>query len=118
MADSYQRFTSTTAVELWSRIDASAARFLEVARQIPADAHLAKSSWTARDVIAHLVTVLRRYTRGPTLGDTPRDVDRINAAELDQLAGIAADQLLDDLALEMKTLRHLWSPERLDLTAR
>jgi uncharacterized protein (TIGR03083 family) len=67
-------------------------------------------SWTTRDVLAHLVTVARRYTSMPRLADTPREVDTINAEELAELADATVEALLDDYAQGFARYREVWVP--------
>jgi hypothetical protein len=118
MAEAYELFTRTDPHELWGRIDAAADRFLTFAGEVDPGRRLDGTSWTTRDVVGHVLTVVWRYTRGPTLGQTPRDVDRINAEELADLAGTAADVLLDDLRTELKLAREMWGPDTVDLRMR
>ena len=115
MSGGYELFTATDAAELWARIDADAQRFFELVRSVPPDLPLKGSTWTTREVVGHLLTVIRRYTRGPTLGETPRDVDRINDEELAALGAAPCTELLDQLERELKLARELYAPEALDL---
>jgi hypothetical protein len=117
MAD-YELFTATTAHELWERIDVAAHRFTGLLEQVSPDLPVRDSAWSARDVAAHVLTVVRRYTQGPTLGDTPRDVDRINRDELAAVGDASCDDLLADLRAELKLARELFAPEQLDLHVR
>ena len=114
----YELFTSTDAAELWSRIDVAAERFAALAASADPGLRLHNSSWTTRDSVGHVLTVVRRYTHGPTLGETPRDVDRINADELAALGDTSCAELLDDLRAELKLARELWGPDTLDLRMR
>lgn len=66
-------------------------------------------SWTARDTLAHLVTVVRRYTTLPRLARTPREVDEINADELAGLADLDVDGLLRAYAEGFTGYRALWT---------
>ena len=118
MSGHYELFIATDAAELWSRIDTAADRFFEVARAVPVDLRLNGSTWTTRDAVGHLLTVIRRYTHGPTLGETPRDVDRINDEELAALGAVPCAELLDQLERELKSTRELFAPEGLDLRMR
>jgi len=114
----YELFTTTDVAELWSRIDAAGERFLGLARDVDEALSLRNSTWSANDVVGHVLTVVRRYTQGPTLGDTPRDVDRINADELATIADVPYRERIDDLARELKVMREMWSSETLDLHGR
>lgn len=119
-ATTYELFTSTSAEELLERGTQAESRFRRLARDVPADLQLAGSAWTVRDVVAHLVTVARRYTRRDPdstdgLGETPREVDRINAEELAALGDASRDELLTELEAELETLRIMYPPEQLDL---
>jgi len=118
MTEHYQLFVATDARELWSRIETAADRFFELARAVPPDLQLKGSAWTTRDVVGHLLTVIRRYTHGATLGETPRDVDRINDEELAALGSVACAELLDQLERELKLTREFFAPDGLDLHMR
>lgn len=115
MSNRYELFIATDAAELWARIEADAQRFFDLVRSVPPDLPLKDSSWTTREVVGHLLTVIRRYTQGPTLGETPRDVDRINDEELAALGSVPCAELLDQLERELKLARELYPPEGLDL---
>lgn len=75
---------------------------------VPADLPVGDGTWVAREVLAHLVTVLRRYTSQPRLADTPRGVDVVNAEELAALDGLAVDDLLALLRTAFADYRALW----------
>ena len=111
----YELLTATTIEELMARIDASGARLRGVARGAEPAAVVPGSTWRVRDVVAHVVTVIRRYTRGVTIGDHPRDVDRINEDELATLADLEIDQLLAEHEQELAALRDGWG-QLTDLT--
>lgn len=121
MAQPYERLVATDAHELWSRIDEAESRFRELVRGVEETLPVRGSTWTVRDVTGHLVTVLRRYINRVVaetggLAATPRGVDQLNADELAALSG-TRDELLADLAMEMKTVRELFGPDRVDLHA-
>lgn len=65
--------------------------------------------WNARDVLAHLCNVARRYTSAPRLGETVREVDAINAEELRALDGLSSDELLGKLDRAFSRYREVWS---------
>ena len=65
-------------------------------------------SWTARDVLAHLCNVARRYTSAPRLGETVREVDAINAEELAALEGLPIDELLGKFERAFARYREVW----------
>lgn len=116
----YELLVRTDAHELWSRIDDAAARYRDLATSVDDSLPLRASSWCARDVTGHLLTVLRRYTNREVSGSsglapTPRGVDELNAAELAALAGMGTDQLLADIAIELKTIREVFGPDAVDL---
>jgi uncharacterized protein (TIGR03083 family) len=83
-------------------------RTVELFRAAPADALVSDGTWTVRDVLAHLVTVARRYTSMPRLADTPRGVDAINTEELAGLAEASVDDLLDAYAQAFARYREFW----------
>ena len=66
-------------------------------------------SWTARDVLAHLCNVARRYTSAPRLGETVREVDAINAEELGALDGLSMDELLGKFERAFSRYREVWT---------
>jgi len=66
--------------------------------------------WTARDVLAHLCNVARRYTSVPRLASTPREVDVINAEELTALDGVPVDELLGKFERALARYREVWVP--------
>lgn len=85
-------------------------RVVQLFSRVPAQQRVDGSTWTARDVLAHLVTVVRRYTTVPRLGETPRDVDVINADELADLADVDVDELIGQLRDGFRGYRELWVP--------
>lgn len=118
----YRRFASTDQQELLGRIDAARDRFLEVVRMVDPELRPSGSAWTVRDITGHLLTVVRRYLRRPVSGGeglaaSPREVDRLNAAELAALGDASRDQLATDLVAEMDVLRQRYSAGPLDLEA-
>ena len=70
---------------------------------------LADGSWTARDVLAHLCNVARRYTSVPKLATTPREVDLINADELHALDGVPVEELLSKFERGYERYREVWT---------
>lgn len=66
-------------------------------------------TWNAHDVLAHLVTVARRYTSIPRLADTPRDVDVINAEELAELRDLDVPVLLEQYRAAFAAYREVWT---------
>jgi len=89
-------------------------RTVELFRTAPAGERVGDGAWTVRDVLAHLVTVARRYTSMPRLADTPREVDTINAEELAELSGLTVDALLDEYAQAFARYREVWVPMGLE----
>ncbi|MGZ4447728.1 MAG: hypothetical protein ACXVEC_13400, partial [Nocardioides sp.] len=55
--------TTTTEAELTTRTEAALTRTLALLRSVDPDLRLRDSEWTAGDVGAHLLDVLRRYTQ-------------------------------------------------------
>jgi len=73
-------------------------------------------TWTARDVLAHLCNVARRYTAVPRLAETVREVDAINAEELAALDGLPITDLLGKFERAFSRYREVWTamgPEHL-----
>jgi uncharacterized protein (TIGR03083 family) len=84
--------------------------FRDVDPQLP----VGDGAWSAHDVLAHLVTVVRRYTSMPELAETPRGVDEINAKELAALAETSTDVLLTDYSAGFSAYREVWTQLRGD----
>lgn len=84
-------------------------RTVDLFRQVDPDLGLVGSPWTARDVLAHLCNVARRYTSVPRLASTPREVDAINAEELTALSGVAMDELSGKFARAFERYREVWT---------
>lgn len=78
-------------------------------RTVDPQLRVSDGSWSARDVLAHLVTVARRYVSTPRLADTPRDVDGINAEELSELADLDVSALLSSYADAFQGYRGVWT---------
>ncbi|GAC1441966.1 MAG: hypothetical protein NVS3B26_03890 [Mycobacteriales bacterium] len=73
-------------------------------------------TWTSRDVAAHLVTVIGRYLNSDVrLGRTPREVDEINRQEMQALAELPMDQLVDRLDVASAAYQRGWSRLPLDM---
>ena len=72
------------------------------------DLSVGDGTWTSRDVLAHLVTVARRYTTVPRLADNPRGVDLINAEEMAELSDAGVPDLLAAYADGFAGYRALW----------
>jgi len=84
-------------------------RTTDLLRSVPPDLALASGTWTARDVAAHLVTVIGRYLDpGVTLARSPREVDEINRRELDALEGVPVNELLEMLAARAAEYTQFW----------
>ena len=78
-------------------------------RQVDPAVVLADGTWTARDVLAHLCNVARRYTSVPRLASTPREVDAINAEELTALDGVPVEELLGKFERAFARYREVWT---------
>ena len=78
-------------------------------REVDAALALPDGSWTARDVLAHLCNVARRYTSAPRLADTPRGVDAINAEELAELSDVPMGELLGKFERAFGRYREVWT---------
>jgi uncharacterized protein (TIGR03083 family) len=119
----YDWFVTTDADELWHRIGAAQKRFVALVHAIGPNLVGAGTTWSSRDVVAHILTVVERYTNRDVtstegLGATPREVDVINDRELRALDGIDFDELLARLDAQMARVRTAFPPEQLDLHVR
>lgn len=93
--------------------DREQARFAQTValfREVDPAVVLADGSWTARDVLAHLCTVARRYISVPRLAATPREVDAINAEEMAALDGVPVEDLLGKFERGFARYREVWVP--------
>lgn len=102
-------FVQTDHDELDARIDAAYRCVVELFEHVPEDLPVG-DTWTAREVLAHLVCVVNRYNafEPSRLAATPRGVDTVNRRELDDLAGRSRAQLLDTLGIEMEKFHARW----------
>ncbi len=91
------------------RESAAHTRVTELFRTVDPQLRVGDGDWTARDVLAHLCNVARRYTSAPRLGETVREVDAINAEELSALDGLSADELLGKFERAFARYREVWS---------
>lgn len=119
MGQTYDGFVRTDGDQLWDRIRAAHARFAEVAGSVPPDLRADGSDWTAQQVTAHVLTVLRRYTErdfsNPTgLSDDAGEVARQNAVELAPWAAVPVVVLLDDISATLDRLEAVF-PRSSDL---
>ena len=89
----------------WAAFERTASLF----REVDATLALPDGSWTARDVLAHLCNVARRYTAAPRLADTPRGVDAINAEELAELSDVPMGELLGKFERAFARYREVWT---------
>jgi uncharacterized protein (TIGR03083 family) len=78
-------------------------------RDVDPQLRVGDGTWSAHDVLAHLVTVVRRYTSIPELAETPRGVDEINAKELAALTAATTDALLADYGNGFSAYREVWT---------
>jgi uncharacterized protein (TIGR03083 family) len=99
-----------TLVELHDRIGSAHHRFADLVGTTPPTTIV--GTWTCRDVAAHLVTVINRYTAftPDRLAADPRGVDAINERELTELVDHTTSDLLDRLRDEMRTFQAMWGP--------
>jgi len=91
------------------REQAAFVRTAALFREVDPALALPDGAWTARDVLAHLCNVARRYTSAPRLADTPRGVDAINAEELAALSEVPAGELLGKFERAYARYRDVWT---------
>lgn len=105
-------FATTTTAELAERIERSYGRFAALLREVPEDT-VVDATWTAGEVVGHLVNVVNRYTdfAPARLGATPREVDAINAREVEDWSGRRLADALAALDGGMDAFRRLWGPD-------
>lgn len=95
------RMTDTDVAEIDAAIGRARTDFLALARTVDPLARV-DEHWTVRDVVAHVYTVALRYTSVAATGsyrraEGPRDLDRINDAEIADLAEVGYADLLTGL---------------------
>ena len=94
----------------YDRAVALTERFASMVRGLDAaqlEAPVPDLDWTARDVVAHVASVYRRYTLDHRRAPTPREVDTANAADIEALAADLGDDvgaMLDDMAAQLAFL--------------
>lgn len=66
-------------------------------------------TWTAREVLAHLCNVARRYTSAPRIAENVREVDTINSEELADLAGLPMGELIGKFERAFARYREVWT---------
>lgn len=118
-APRYDEFVFTTGDELWDRIHQAHRRFAALLSVTPSRTPIPGSDWTAGEVAGHLLTVLRRYTRGNPNGLSPdaAGVAGLNAIELDELDLVSVAEILDRVWQELADLEQLL-PRTIDLHTR
>ncbi|GAB3863777.1 hypothetical protein GCM10028801_31980 [Nocardioides maradonensis] len=93
--------TDTDIDELDAAIASARRDFVALARSADPEARVS-DAWSVRDVVAHVLTVAQRYTSLAATGAyeraaSPRDLDRINNAEIAALADLAYTEILTRL---------------------
>jgi len=118
------RFCETTGHELLERLDVAAARFLDVARSVDPGSPVPDLTWDARTLVAHVLTVVYRYTRRDPdtregLAGTIEEVTPLNQSEAAAVVrSHTHDEVLALLGDELEHLRGLYDPATLDLYRR
>ncbi|MGZ6745739.1 MAG: hypothetical protein ACXVD0_07510 [Nocardioides sp.] len=107
--------TTTTEAELTTRTEAALTRTLALLRSVDPDLRLRDSEWTAGDVGAHLLDVLRRYTQRDFtqpggLTDSPGELQEGNRSGISGLDGLPHTEVLDRLEAEQADYRALGLP--------
>ncbi|HEX4190864.1 MAG TPA: hypothetical protein VHZ06_07685 [Marmoricola sp.] len=115
----YDGFVFTTGDELWDRLYQAHRRFATLLSVTPSATRLAGSDWTAGEVAAHLLTVLRRYTSGAVasgagLSPDGAGVADLNSTELEGLSEMTVAEVLDQVWQELADLETQF-PRSLDL---
>ncbi|MEZ0577131.1 maleylpyruvate isomerase family mycothiol-dependent enzyme [Nocardioides sp. MH1] len=116
-------YITTDRDELLHRLAEAGQRFTRLAGSVPPDTRARASDWTARDVVAHVLTVVRRYTTRDLdswdgLSSTPAEVNEQNAAELAALVDVGMDDLVAELRKELETLTAIYREVDLDASYR
>lgn len=116
----YRHLITTTGTELWQRIDAASARFVTVATAVDPNARV--GTWTVHEVVAHVLSVLHRYTkrdflRWDGLADDAAGVTWMNDREMRALVDRPLTDLIEALDDQVHEIKRL-VPESTDLTTR
>ena len=91
------------------REQAAHERTVHLFRDVDPMTPVGDGAWSAKDVLAHLVTVIRRYTSVPELAETPRGVDEVNAKELAALESSSMEELLAGYGAGFTAYREVWT---------
>lgn len=105
----YDKFVYTDGDELWDRLHQAHRRFAALVSVTPAKQAIPGSTWTAGDIAAHLLTVLRRYTRRDLsstagLSNNVVGLTAMNAAELAEVSDLSIGEVVDLLWQELADL--------------
>lgn len=118
----YDGFVRTGGDDLWDRLRIAHVRFADLAVSVDPAGPAENSTWNARQVVAHVLTVLHRYTErdftsADGLSADPAGVATMNEAELAALDGVKIADLLDRIAAELDRVEQIF-PRDTDLTRR
>ncbi|GIH21655.1 hypothetical protein Raf01_98270 [Rugosimonospora africana] len=107
--------TTTSDAELEARTRAAFDRFYDLMARSDPRRTLVDSAWTCRDVAAHVLDVLGRYTRRDLtvpdgLAETPFEVGDLNARDLARREGASVPDLLGLLKSELEAYLALEIP--------
>lgn len=106
----------TTSEELSDRENHALAMVSALAERVDPALPVGDGAWTAREVLAHLVTVIGRYLNPKVqLASTAREVDELNRAEMAGLADHSVSELVAELGARHKTYQEVWGAFPLDL---
>lgn len=109
--DVYDGFVTTDGNELWDRLHQAHRRFAALASITPAKHPIPGSDWTAGEVSAHLLTVVRRYTQRDLTSAAGLSADAgaisgLNEREMAEYAGVAVSEVLGLLWQELADLEN------------
>lgn len=105
----YDEFVYTDGAELWDRLHQAHRRFAALASVTPAKHQIQGSTWTAGEVAAHLLTVLRRYTQrdlsnAEGLSRDAAGLTTLNRVQLAEFKDLSVGEVVDLMWQELADL--------------
>lgn len=102
--------TETAVDELVDRESGALSDLLTLVGGVAPDTPVGDGTWTAHDVLAHLVTVGRRYLNPRTrLAASLNEVAAVNAEELVGARQLSQEELTGELAANHATYQQVWA---------
>jgi hypothetical protein len=116
-------YIRTDRDELVSRVTVALDRFARLAEEVHPETRARGSEWTVRQVVAHVLTVMHRYTDRDLnswegLSATPAEVNEQNAKELATFEHLSMEELIVGLRQQFEQIRAIYDVIDLDASYR